>query len=241
MTARGEGRTFPFRRPDTGAVMFGDEPVLEGILEWPDPGRVRGGVVVAHPHPLHGGTMAQPVVYRCAQACREVGCASLRFNFRGVGGSSGEYSGREEYRDVVAAASYLRGRVDALAPGGLGANGGSARKAPLVLAGYSFGSVMSAVAAPAVAPDALVLIGFAVQSELFPEAALDRLRGFPHPVLAVCGEHDDIAPPGVVEGVLRELGVEYDLSVILGTGHFFEGRQREVGSVVAGFLERHLD
>ena len=105
-----------------------------GDLEWPrgrsrgglgvdaDPaqrcrsryGPVAGGVVVAHPHPLHGGTMAQPVVYRIARACREQRLATLRFNFRGVGGSAGTFSGTEEYRDVEAAAAFLRGRLAAL-------------------------------------------------------------------------------------------------------------------------------
>ncbi len=98
-----------------GHVYFSGDDRLEGILEWPagvgesaatggEAGpRVAGGVVVAHPHPLYGGTMAQPVVYRVAQACRERGFASLRFNFRGVGQSEGRYSGSEEYRDVEAA------------------------------------------------------------------------------------------------------------------------------------------
>jgi len=77
--------------------------------------RPAGGVVIAHPHPLMGGTMAQPVVYRVARACRERGFASLRFNFRGVGQSRGRYSGSEEYRDVEAALAFLRGRVAAAA------------------------------------------------------------------------------------------------------------------------------
>ena len=62
-----------------GHLFFPSDDRLEGILEWPEPGAgpageqmsVAGGVAIAHPHPLHGGTMAQPVVYRIAQACRQ--------------------------------------------------------------------------------------------------------------------------------------------------------------------------
>jgi uncharacterized protein len=194
--------------------------------------RVAGGAVVAHPHPLYGGTMAQPVVYRVAQACREQCFASLRFNFRGVGRSKGRYSGTEEYRDIEAALAYLRGRL-ALEPG---------RRPPLGLAGYSFGSVMAAVAAGAgtVPIDALALVAFVVEWEEFPARMLDGLARFRGPVLAVCGELDDLAPPAAVESTLRSLGVDFRLSVIQGTGHFFEHEQRDVGERVATFFAESL-
>ena len=218
-----------------GPVRFGEDPRLEGVLEWPETELVRGGVVVAHPHPLHGGTMAQPVVYRSAQASREAGFASLRFNFRGVGKSEGTYSGRDEYRDVMAACAFLRDCLDGLAAAG------ARQRLPLALAGYSFGSVMAAVSASTIVPDVLVLIGFAVESDLFPKAALDRLRMFPNPIFAVCGESDDLAPPDVVRAALEELDVNFELKVIRDTGHFFEGKQREVGEAVASFIAKSLE
>ncbi len=178
--------------------------------------------------------MAHPVVYRCAQSSRELGFASLRFNFRGVGKSQGAYSGRDEYRDVMAAAAYLRDRM--ITPVSSEARG----TLPLAVAGYSFGSVMAAVCATNVLPDALVLIGFAVESDLFPRAALDRLRTFPNPILAVSGENDELAPPQVVQAALEELDVNFKVTVIRGTGHFFEGRQREVGDKVASFIAETL-
>jgi len=190
--------------------------------------------VVAHPHPLHGGTMAQPVVYRCAQASRDRGFATLRFNFRGVGGSEGAYSGRDEYRDVEAASAYLRSRMTTVPESTPG------HELPLAVAGYSFGSVMAAVSAMTIMPDVLVLIGFAVESDLFPRAALERLRMFPNPVLAVCGERDDLAPPEVVRAALAGINVDFRLRVVEGTGHFFEGRQREVGEAVASFISESL-
>jgi len=233
-------------------VLFSGDDRLEGILEWPEEAfapdgpeqagylggaRAAGGVVVAHPHPLYGGSMAQPVVYRVAQACRERGFASLRFNFRGVGQSRGRFSGTEEYRDVEAAAAFLRGRL-AAGPGGWE----GARRPPIALAGYSFGSVMAAAAAAAgaVPVQALALIALVVRWEELPAGLLDGLAQFRGPVLAVCGEADDLAPPEAVERTLTGLGLDARLAIVRGTGHFFEHKQREVGDHVAAFFARSL-
>jgi alpha/beta superfamily hydrolase len=217
-----------------GHLFFSGDDRLEGILEWPASGAVTGGVVVAHPHPLYGGTMAQPVVYRAAQACRDRGMVTLRFNFRGVGGSRGTYSGTEEYRDVEAAAAYLRGQL----PGSAGEQVPGAKELPMALAGYSFGSVMAAMAATGAVPvQALVLVAFVVAWEEMPAHALERLAGFRGPVLAVCGDRDDMALPREVERVLAGLGLDFSLSVLEGADHFFENRQRQVGERVAAFLD----
>jgi alpha/beta superfamily hydrolase len=173
-------------------------------------------------------------VYRLAQACRQHRIATLRFNFRGVGESRGIYSGTEEYRDVEAAAAYLKRQLDGsiaeVAPG--------VPKLPLALAGYSFGSIMVAMAATGAVPvGALALVALVVAWEEMPARALDRLAGFPGPVLAVCGDSDDLAPPLEVERTLTELGVDFSLSVVHGADHLFEGRQREVGEHVAAFLD----
>jgi hypothetical protein len=192
--------------------------------------------------------MAQPVVYRVAKACQERGLAALRFNFRGVGGSAGRYSGRDEYRDVEAALAFLRGRLAATgegtAGGGAAVAGAAASAQPggrrpvLAVAGYSFGSIMVAMAAGGkeVPVDALVLIAFVVGWEGSPADLLTRLGGFRGPVLAVCGELDDLAPPLEVERALRELKLDYRLRVVAGAGHLFEGKQREVGELVGDFL-----
>ena len=231
-----------FLREPGGHVIFSGADRLEGILEWPSPPdrggdeepRAVGGVVVAHPHPLYGGTMLQPVVHRVAQACRERGFASLRFNFRGVGKSRGRYHGSEEYRDVEAAIAYLRGRLAEVPGDPLGEG-----RPPFVgLAGYSFGSVMAALAAGAgnVPIHALALVALVVRWEDWEPGTLDSLARFEGPVLAVCGEQDDVASPDSVDRVLRRLGLDYRLEVVHGTGHFFEHRQREVAEQVSGFF-----
>ena len=237
-----------------GHSYFPGDNRLEGILEWPEarggsggsPGPAStaptGGVVIAHPHPLYGGSMVQPVVYRVAQACRQHGMATLRFNFRGVGRSEGSYSGTAEYRDVEAAALYLRGRL-AGAAGGPGSGGrrgleAGGEGAPVALAGYSFGSVMVAMAAAETqGVVGLALVAFVMDWEEMPPEAIERLSGFAGSVLAVCGERDELAPPGEVERLLSRLGLNYGLSVVQGADHFFAGKQRGVGERVAGFLE----
>lgn len=255
--------------PD-GHVFFPGDHRLEGMLEWPvalpgpqpaAPGAdrgaaagapleagqepqvgagapVRGGVVIAHPYPPHGATMAQPLVYRIAQSSRRRGLATLRFNFRGVEGSLGTFSGVEEHRDVQAAAAFLAGRLSAL-------DGGAGRRSTppaLALAGYSFGSVMAARAAAEspVPVKALALVGFVVSWEHTPPDTLERLAAYRGPVLAVCAENDDLGYPEDVERTLATLGLDFRLSVVEGTGHFLEGKHREVGETVAAFLSEML-
>src|SRR5512143_1533490 len=110
---------------------------LEGLLRLPP--RPAGTAVVAHPHPLFGGTMHTKVVHRAARLLADrFHLAAFRFNFRGVGASAGVYDdGRGETDDLVAAVRFARERY----PDG-----------PLVLAGFSFGSLCAARAAVAVDP-----------------------------------------------------------------------------------------
>jgi alpha/beta superfamily hydrolase len=235
-----------------GHVLFPGDDRLEGVLEWPEaeagvkragggPGRigtVAGGVVIAHPYPPGGATMALPVVYRIAQSCRERRLATLRFNFRGVGESLGAFSGTEEYRDVEAAAAFLRGRLASLdgdtVPG--------SNTVPLALAGYSFGSIMAARAAAGLGfVQALALVGLAVDWPELPPDTFERLGAFRGPVFALCAENDDLGYPEDVERVLKGLGLDYTMGVVEGADHFLEGRHREVGERVAAFLAERLD
>ena len=111
-------------------MIAGPSGRLEALLEEPDaPGRIRQAVVVCHPHPQFGGTMHNKVVYRMARAARGDSASVLRFNYRGVGGSSGTYdAGRGEQDDLRAAMRYLQERHPGI---------------PLVVGGFSFGSRVS--------------------------------------------------------------------------------------------------
>lgn len=210
------------------SVRIPGPPELEGIYETPD-APTRGCAVVSHPHPLYGGTMVQPVVHRVAKACRHEGLATVRFNFRGVGASSGSFDGVKEWEDVAAAASFVSERV------------GDASRRPLVLAGYSFGARMSALAAlRGVAADALILVAFPMMWEHLRPDMFDRLGEFPGPVLSICGEHDDIAPPSEVEAFFRRRGLEVETVVIAGSDHFFYDSHQAMEYAVQRFLEQHL-
>jgi alpha/beta superfamily hydrolase len=106
----------------------GPAGALEAELDRPPNGAARFRAVVAHPHPLYGGTMDNGVVRLTAAAIVAAGGEALRFNFRGVGSSDGEHDGRDEQLDLAAAVAALAARRPPL---------------PMVLAGYSFGAVMT--------------------------------------------------------------------------------------------------
>jgi len=214
------------RAPVREEVLVPGPAQLQALLDLPQQ-PVRGGVVVAHPHPLYGGTMVQPVVFHLARACVRAGWAALRFNFRGVEASEGSYHGTEERFDVIAAADLLEQRIGS--------------EVPLVLAGYSFGSVMAALAvAEGRHADALVLVAFVVTWEEFSPHWVDPLRDFAGPVLAVCGGRDELAPPHAVRAFLDDLGVRYELAVVPEADHFFAGRHQQVAEPVVRFLTEQV-
>jgi len=153
---------------------------LEAEIHVPD--GVRGAVVACHPHPLYGGSMHDGVPDALFRALPAAGIAVIRFNFRGVGASTGTHDeGNAEAHDVTAA-------IDAL----VAALGDAAGTVPLVVAGWSFGADVSlTVAHPAVsgwAPIAPPLR--VVRAERFAAVAAD-----PRPKLLLCPEHDQYNPP----------------------------------------------
>lgn len=186
---------------------------LEGL--WKEAsGERRGSAVFAHPHPLHGGTMHNKVVYRAVQALARSGFATLRFNFRGVGTSEGRYdAGRGEVEDFRAAMD------EAVRKGGL----------PLVAGGFSFGS---AVGLKASAQDPRVAAFIALGLPLATESG--RLVPRPGvPALYVVGECDAFGPPEDLERFVAGTGT---VVVVPGAGHFFEDNLEALGGVVEEFL-----
>src|ERR1700722_19656225 len=155
--------------------MFIDLPAPHGRLEallWEVP-RAYAGVVVCHPHPQLGGNMHNHVPYRIGGGLRDPGATTLRFNFRGVGRSSGTYGdGIGEQEDVVAALQFLSERM----PG-----------VPLWVAGYSFGSWVGLHAG---LNDARVsaLIGVALPLDLFD---FEFLTGATKPTAIIQPERDE--------------------------------------------------
>jgi alpha/beta superfamily hydrolase len=197
-----------------------DGAVLEALMTLPP--TPRGAVVVCHPHPLYGGDMDNPVVVRAAEVCGEAGLATLRFNFRGAGRSTGVHGGGQaEQQDVLAALGHL---ASALGPG-----------PPLALAGYSFGaSVATAVVAAGAAP---ALAGLAL---IAPPLAMARptpwsaLKSFGGSLLVVAGDADHICPaPDLAE--FARLVPSAVLETIPGADHFFGGKLYPLGQAVSAW------
>lgn len=180
-------------------------------------GTPRGTVVVAHPHPLFGGTMDNKVVQTLARAFVHSGWTALRFNFRGVGGSEGAYDeGRGEAVDLQAV-------VRELAPEG-----------PLALAGFSFGAFVTAQALQALWPArdvrAIVLVGTAAarfQVPPLPPESHDR-------TLVIHGEVDDTVPLAAALDWARPQSLP--VTVVPGVEHFFHGQLPLLKNLVV----RHL-
>jgi len=193
---------------------------LEAILMSPDSAPV-AAAVVCHAHPLHGGMMHFKVVFRAAKALQEQGLAVLRFNFRGVGRSEGAHDdGNGEQDDAQAALAELERRFPA---------------EPLLLGGFSFGSVMALRVA---VRDARVRAVFALGFPLVRFGDASVLRGPSQPRLFVQGERDPFGSGEALRALVEPLPPPRELVVVPGAGHFFDGQLDAVQEAVAGWAAR---
>lgn len=195
----------------------GEAGVIEALRDTPSDGVIQGTAVIAHPHPLFGGTMQNKVVQTVARAFVQCGWQAVRFNFRGVGASAGTYDeGRAEAADMLAV-------IQQVAPEGA-----------LALAGFSFGAFVTSHVAQTLASvrslDKLVLVGTAasrfVVAPVAPELH-DR-------TLVLHGEQDDTVPLASVMDWARPQSLP--VTVIPGVEHFFHGQLPLLKNLVA----RHL-
>ena len=199
-------------------MLAGPAGAIEALRDEPAPDQpARGVAVIAHPHPLFGGTMDNKVVQTLARAFTQCGWSAVRFNFRGVGASAGAHDeGRGETDDLL-------GVVRQVAPTG-----------PLALAGFSFGSFVASRALAALwearPAEKIVLVGTA--------AARFDVAGLPpdaHPrTLVIHGEQDDTVPLSAVFDWARPQSLP--VTVIPGGGHFFHGQLPLLKNLVV----RHL-
>jgi alpha/beta superfamily hydrolase len=206
-------------------TVMGPAGALEAVIDTPDATAtatatgqaLRGTAVIAHPHPLHGGTMDNKVVHTLARACLLQGWRTVRFNFRGVGASAGVYDqGPGEIQDMLAV-------VAALAPQG-----------PLILAGFSFGAFVAsqvlALLPSGRVPEHLVLVGAAVSR--FNVAPIAEAL---HPqTLLLHGEKDETVLLQDLMDWARPQNLP--VTVIPNASHFFHGQLPLLRTVVA----RHI-
>lgn len=198
-------------------TLTGPAGAIEALRDAPLDGAVRGTAVIAHPHPLFGGTMQNKVVQTLARAFVQCGWQAVRFNFRGVGASAGTYDeGRGEAADMQAV-------IDQVAPAG-----------PLALAGFSFGAFVTSHVAQTLGPvrklDKLVLVGTAASRfEVAPVAP-----AWHEQTLVLHGEQDETVPLASVMDWARPQFLP--VTVIPGVEHFFHGQLPLLKTLVA----RHL-
>ena len=176
--------------------------------------------VVCHAHPLQGGMMHFKVVFRAAKALQSAGLAALRFNFRGVGRSEGAHDhGAGEQEDARAALFEVQDRLPGL---------------PLVLGGFSFGSVMALRVA---ARDPRVRAAFALGYPIALGEDRSHLAGITMPRLFVQGENDAFGPGEALRALADPLPPPRDVVVIPGADHFFDGHLDALQGAVADWAE----
>jgi len=205
-------------------IIQGPAGTLEGL--WDTPAGLAmaqplGTAVIAHPHPLHGGTMDNKVVQTVARAFVHAGWCALRFNFRGVGNSEGMYdAGRGELEDMLAV-------IQCHVPNG-----------PLALGGFSFGAFVAGAAAVRLHLqrhiEHLILVGAAASRfnlEQVPVSLRPR-------TLLVHGEVDDTVPLSAVMDWARPQNLP--VTVLPGCSHFFHGQLPLLRQVICGGIAAHV-
>jgi uncharacterized protein len=215
------GPTEPFRPPAPLAVSIqGPAGALEARIEDPvAAGQARQVIgVVCHPHPLHGGTMQNKVVHTVARAMQEAGAATVRFNFRGVGGSAGVYdNGIGELADALAVVDWARAHFDC---------------ETLWLAGFSFGAATALQAATrGAAPRKLVTVAPPVGRII-----VDPIPRPDCPWLVVQGDQDELVDVELVRRWVAGYDPAPELAVLAGAEHFFHGRLNELRTTVLRFV-----
>ena len=190
---------------------------LEALIDAPA-GQPRAAVVFAHPLPTHGGTMHTKVVFQGAKALTRIGCAVLRFNFRGVGRSAGTWDeGRGEREDYRAALDFLAARYP---------------DTELWAAGFSFGSYIAMTCG---AEDTRVcsLIGIAPPVDRYDYGAV---RQSTKPKFLIHGERDELIPLNAVRQFYAQLQEPKELVEIDRANHLFDGQASEVGDALEDLL-----
>lgn len=159
----------------------------------------RGVALIAHPHPLHGGSLNNKVVQTLAKTFSSLNYVAVRPNFRGVGDSDGVHDyGKGEVDDMQAVVTFAQQQFDL----------------PLVLAGFSFGAFVQCQLAQRLKPEKLVLVA--------PPVNMYDFSSVPVHTIVIQGERDEVVPVGAVRLWAREHNA--NLTIAPATDHFFHGK-----------------
>jgi alpha/beta superfamily hydrolase len=200
-------------RGERRSSIAGPAGTLEVAFNGPE-GALRGIALIAHPHPLQGGTLDNKVVQTLAKTFAALGYAAVRFNFRGVGLSEGQFDdGIGETDDALAALAAAKLEFGEL---------------PVALAGFSFGSYVQTRVAHAITAERMVLIGPAVKR--FP------IEAVPPDTIVIHGEEDDVVALADVLAWARPQ--QLPIMVFPGCGHFFHGRLPQLQRVITGMWQK---
>ncbi|MFP4209124.1 MAG: alpha/beta hydrolase [Wenzhouxiangella sp.] len=211
-----------FPTETTEFALTGPAGRLECLVDVPEAGSERPATaVLCHPHPQHGGTLRNKVVTIMDRSLRELGLATVRFNFRGVGDSEGEYdNGQGETDDLLAVIKWVQQtRPDT----------------DLWLGGFSFGAFVALKAARDLPVRQLITIAPPVERYGFEELLPPNC-----PWLVVQGDEDDVVSAEAVTQWAEALDQPPDLVVMEGAGHFFHRRLMDLRGLIKNHVQSNL-
>ena len=196
--------------------IIGNDLTLEGLYHGKQGAH---GVVITHPHPQYGGDMTSPVVEAIAEAYQRRGYTTLRFNFRGTGGSGGHFAhGIGEQDDVQAAVSFLRSEGVALPH----------------LSGYSFGAWVNAMTVQ----DGMAIEGMTMVAPPVAFIAFEEAVRLPMLSVVVAGSRDPFAPPDLTRTSMVRWNPKARLEIINNADHFFFGFLDQVTRILVHGLQQ---
>jgi uncharacterized protein len=180
---------------------------IETVIEDPEDAR-RGLALIAHPHPLHGGSLDNKVAWTLAKAATNQGLVAVRPNFRGVGESEGTFDqGIGETEDLLGVAASVAAHYPGL---------------PWTLMGFSFGAYVQHRVASQLSAERLIMVG--------PAVSMYEFAGPPLPAHIIHGVEDELIPIDAVRSYARSHAIP--LHEMEGAGHFFHGRLKPLQALV---------
>lgn len=197
---------------------------LEAILKEPR-GEAKGVALICHPHPMGGGTMHNKVVFRTAAGLIDAGLVTLRFNFRGVGASSGEHDGEKERQDIKDALDYLTENYP---------------NQPITLAGFSFGSRMGTEVGMT---DQRIVRMISVGTPVDKYNDFEYLENLRKPILFVHGDRDEFGTLENVKKLVERVAQNTNAELISfeNCGHFFDEHLNELRDAVKNWTLAQME